>query len=531
MPGMNRYLLVLALAVSTFCAVANDIPTVRIDAGVVVGTRVDAGGTQVDAFLGIPYGKPPVGKLRFQRPQPVQPWEGAYNATAKPRACWQLPFDLLGPLALHYSDASEDCLYVNVWRPVGSQGCASGQQSACRGALLPTAVFIHGGAFQWGDSALFVYDAANFVALTGDVVFVTFNYRVSMFGFLDAHGPNETGGNMGLWDQNLALKWVRNNVASFGGDPERVTLWGHSAGAMSVALHALSPHSNGLFHRAIMMSGAPFTMILNRVFNPRASFDSIAAALQCYDARKGSARDQLSEVMTCLRRTEASKAFEALESTRFLQQWFLPVDNDDFFPHTFMSEKTWDKFPLLDVLIGTTINEGTMFYNLLLKAFPGLSAAEPEEYRLIGTAALSRMFEMPISKARQLADIYYGEDDAARTYDQARDITSTIMGDVFFDCPTQLFADAVASKGVRVHRYSFAHMSSHSFVPPWMGVAHSADLLYTLGSLPFLKDTERYTDPLGKVGKRFLQTQDYTSDEDGFMKELVSAFAQFMRNG
>ncbi|KAL3223136.1 hypothetical protein MRX96_027741 [Rhipicephalus microplus] len=168
MTVMEVGLLATVLAAAVFLAAADDFPQVRIDSGLVVGTRVPADGTEVDAFLGIPYAEPPIGELRFRRPRPVPSWEGTYNATTKPRACRQVPFDLLGPLALDYSGASEDCLYANVWRPARRQkSAASREGDTHHDALLPTVVFIHGGAFQWGDSALFLYDPANFVALTG----------------------------------------------------------------------------------------------------------------------------------------------------------------------------------------------------------------------------------------------------------------------------------------------------------------------------------------------------------------------------
>ncbi|KAH6929823.1 hypothetical protein HPB50_005974 [Hyalomma asiaticum] len=532
MTGVKLCLSATVLVAVASLIAAQDFPRVKTDAGVVVGTRVQAGGTEVDAFLGIPYAEPPIGELRFRRPRPVPPWEGTHNATTKPPACRQVPFDLLGPLELDYSGASEDCLYVNVWRPARPQKCATARESAsCSNVLIPTVVFIHGGAFQWGDSALFLYDPANFVALTGDVVFVTFNYRVSMFGFLDSgDATRESGGNLGLWDQNLLLKWVQGNVAYFGGDPKRVTLWGQSAGAMSVALHAQSPHSAGLFQKVIMQSGAPFSLILNQVFNTRANFVSIVSMLHCFDVRKEKAGDNLREVMDCLRKVEASSVIENIQLTPILRRWFVPIENDTFFPHPFMSASSWKHFGARDVLIGTTANEGTMFYNMVLSAFPGLSEARPDEYRMLATATLSKMFGMPLSKARFLADMYYGEDDVGRTYEQARDMTCELVGDVFIDCPAELFSDSAAANGVRVYRYLFAYKASHSFVPSWMGVAHASDLLYTLGSLPFMKDEGRYTEPLGKVGKRFLQTQDYTEDEEKLMKEIVEAFAQFIRN-
>ncbi|CAN7982510.1 unnamed protein product [Ixodes hexagonus] len=207
----------------------------------------------VDAFYGVPYAKPPVGELRFRKPKPAEPWSGTYNATTKPAACSQLDIRFIKDVTLHYQNASEDCLYMNVWRPSGT--CRSAE--SCDGKL-PVVIFIYGGGFQWGDSGLFLYDAANFVALS-DVVFVSFNHRLGILGFLSV-GTSDLPGNLGFWDQLLALKWVQQNIARFGGNPNDVTLAGHSAGAISAGLHAISQQSKGLFHRLIMQSATPLSL-------------------------------------------------------------------------------------------------------------------------------------------------------------------------------------------------------------------------------------------------------------------------------
>ncbi|KAH6929825.1 hypothetical protein HPB50_005976 [Hyalomma asiaticum] len=227
------------------------------------------------------------------------PGKECTTATSKPKACKQLPCPLIPTMTLDYTNASEDCLYVNVWKPTSV--CAESQASCKR--KVPVYVFVHGGGFQWGDSALLIYDAANFVALT-DLIVVTFNYRVGINGFLSLEIP-EIPGNMGLWDQNMVLKWVQRNIASFGGDPNEVTLGGQSAGSTSVGLHAMSPHSKGLFKRAIMQSGSPLSMIATIYFRGEGKFISAAGALGCYDAKK-TLKEQLKEVIVCLRRLDSN---------------------------------------------------------------------------------------------------------------------------------------------------------------------------------------------------------------------------------
>lgn len=185
------------------------------------------------AFLQIPYAEPPV---RFKAAVPKTPWEGVYHATEFGPMCMQVNL-------LSNSPVSENCLHLNVFTknlPVRDDS-----------PLRPTVVYIHGGAFQLGSAS----DHKPHLLMERDVVLVTVNYRLGAFGFL-ALGTNAYPGNLAFKDQVLALMWVKNNIAKFGGDPNSVTLMGNSAGAFSVTAHMVSPMSRGLFHRVIAFSGA-----------------------------------------------------------------------------------------------------------------------------------------------------------------------------------------------------------------------------------------------------------------------------------
>jgi para-nitrobenzyl esterase len=219
---------------------------VRVDSGLLAGGAASVPG--VRAYLGIPYAEPPLGSLRWREPRPVQPWQGARPATEfGPRA-------MQGPI---YSDMifrdrgpSEDCLYLNVWTPARSAD-----------ERLPVMVWIHGGGFQAGSSSEPRQDGGRLAAK--GVVVVSLNYRLGLFGFLahpelTAESGCGASGNYGLMDQIAALAWVRRNIASFGGDPGNVTIFGESAGAYSVSLLMTSPLARGLFHKAIAESGALF---------------------------------------------------------------------------------------------------------------------------------------------------------------------------------------------------------------------------------------------------------------------------------
>nr|UUB32779.1 carboxylesterase COEC6 [Dendroctonus rhizophagus] len=188
-------------------------------------------------FLGIRYGKPPVENLRFQPPQPVDPWEGVKEATNVGNSSIsrdEMTFKIEG---------DEDCLYLNVY---------THQLPGESAKLRPVMFYIHGGGFVWGSSRPGIHGPK--FLMTKDVVVVTINYRLGILGFLSVDGTDVTG-NMGLKDQNLALKWVQRNIASFNGDPNNVTIFGESAGSAAVHAHVLSPASKGLFHKAILQSG------------------------------------------------------------------------------------------------------------------------------------------------------------------------------------------------------------------------------------------------------------------------------------
>lgn len=200
-----------------------------------------ATGKPVDVFYGIPYAKPPVGRYRFRHPKPNDPWKGVLDATVKPNSCFQTVDTFFGEFrgSLMWNantNMSEDCLTLNVWvprpRPNASQPAA-------------VLVWIYGGGFYSGTSTLDVYDGRTMVA-EERVVLVSMNYRVASLGFLCLDHP-EVPGNAGLFDQLMALQWIQENIAAFGGNPRNVTLFGESAGAVSASMHLLSPLSRELF--------------------------------------------------------------------------------------------------------------------------------------------------------------------------------------------------------------------------------------------------------------------------------------------
>src|SRR5215475_7424181 len=244
---MLRNLILLAIglvfALSGSALTAND--TVRVEGGLTSGSVVDG----VRSYKGIPFAAPPVGEMRWKAPQPVAAWEGVRECNDFGPDCPQAPYP---QSSIYYSaprKQSEDCLYLNVWT------------AAKAGEKRPVMVWIHGGALTRGSGATRAYDGTA-LAKKG-VVLVTVNYRLGALGYLahpelTAESPHHSSGNYGFLDQVAALQWVHQNIAAFGGDPNRVTVMGESAGSWTVSLLVASPLSRGLFHRAVGESGGRF---------------------------------------------------------------------------------------------------------------------------------------------------------------------------------------------------------------------------------------------------------------------------------
>ena len=235
------YVIALALAFAPPAMAESAQPAIKTTAGAVQGV---AEGESI-AYRGIPYAQPPVGDLRWRAPRPADRWTGVRVADQFGPDCMQIPFKAdAAPLGVK---PSEDCLYLNVWTPAEKPR-----------EKRPVMVWIYGGGFVNGGSSPPVYTGRAFAE--SDVVFVSFNYRLGRFGFfahpaLKRESAGTPTGNYAILDQIAALKWVQDNIASFGGDPGNVTIFGESAGGMSVHALTTTPLAKGLFHKAIVMSG------------------------------------------------------------------------------------------------------------------------------------------------------------------------------------------------------------------------------------------------------------------------------------
>lgn len=250
--------------------------------GDVVGFRGDYGS---DAWFGIPYAKPPVAELRWRAPQPPDPWSGLRQAVTPGTACTQYAGSMGGGSDAKEGEpsGSEDCLYLSIWAPQGSNGKPP--------ADLPVMLWIHGGGNTVGTAAF--YDGGN-LAATENLVIVAINYRLGPFGWfrhaaLRGEGTSalDRSGNFGTLDVVRALEWTRDNIAAFGGNPNNVTVFGESAGATNTYTMLLSPQARGLFHRAVSESGG-------------LGFDSVAAAENLTDVNPPGNANSSNEVLLTL---------------------------------------------------------------------------------------------------------------------------------------------------------------------------------------------------------------------------------------
>jgi para-nitrobenzyl esterase len=323
----------LAAALPSLDASAATAP-VRTRSGWIQGSAEDG----LTVYRGIPFAAPPVGRLRWRAPQPPSSWSGVRKADQFAPVCMQdHPWWTGGN-----TQVSEDCLYLNIWTPAKSPGAA-----------LPVMVWIYGGGFSSGSSSMPIFDGEK-LAKHG-VVVVNIAYRVGPMGFLalpalSAESEHHVSGNYGLLDQLAALRWVQNNIAAFGGDPHRVTIFGESAGAISVSILAASPLGRGLFQGAISESGGSF----GPTRTPPAMGENIQTLRNA--ERDGVALEKRLGVSSLaqLRRLPAAAIQRA--SGRFwpvLDGWVIPGDQFDLYQK--------GRYNDVPVLIGTNSDEGALF--------------------------------------------------------------------------------------------------------------------------------------------------------------------------
>ncbi|MDR1685568.1 MAG: carboxylesterase family protein [Desulfovibrio sp.] len=434
----------LSLLLFVICSRAESAqPTVSTSLGKVVG--VEKEGLRI--FKGIPYAKPPVGELRFAPPQSIGPWTSPLDATE------------YGPAAIQIRreenlDMSEDCLTLNIWTPA----------EAGESDRLPVYVYIHGGAYALGTGSDAMYDAASF-ARQG-IVAVTINYRLNAMGFLAGRATFDKYGTTGNWghlDQIMALEWLRDNVAAFGGDPGKVTVGGESAGSYSVSALILSPLAKGLFHGAIMESGT-----------------ILGAAATSYYAKCDLARSiELGKMLSSV--FHADDNAEGLAGLRQADATVLAQ----------LAQFRWDQtslapFPLMPVFDGKVIPENP--YKALkdgtfnkVRVLWGFNRDE-------GSIFVPETTSEPTYA--MLAAINCGNDNARAVLARfpvdadhpAFRRVRRLLAYTGFTAGMKTFADAAVAQGLDVYAYNFNYVSPKD-AAGGLGARHAAELPYVFNNL------------------------------------------------
>lgn len=424
------------------------------------------------AFYGIPFAEAPTGPRRFMKPIPAQSWTTTLDATQKRPSCFQSrrrwPSSKRGDKFTRDLGVSEDCLHLNVWTPPRS------------GDAKAVMVFIYGGGFQWGSNNWPIYDG-RFLSALGDVVVVVPNYRLGAMGFLNARTRGAPG-NAGIWDVLFALRWIRENIGTFGGDPKSITLMGESAGAAITGLLMVSPLSEGLFHRAIMQSGSPYWNVGNITEAGPAAVKMMAMELKCPVSSP-------SETLGCLRRVDADQLVNAASSLfGSLPRELFPSDGDELFPEAHISLIEQGYIHKVQLLSGVNDDEGAFFaLSLLASYFGKMAGASILKHTLVTlvTTYLRIIFQ---TSPLPLVDRYFGPvpKDDKQGLTQA---LASLAGDFIVNCPVVYFADAISQDASnQVFFYRFVHRPSFSEYPDWVGATHTNELSFVLGSIFHFSD-------------------------------------------
>jgi len=416
----------------------------------------------IAVFRGIPYAEPPVGELRFRPPIARQRWTGVFDATHFGPTVTQLyVFDSDAQVGAAANPAGDDCLNLNVWTP--SPGPTR----------LPVMVWIHGGAFKTGAGSDAYADGATFAR--DGVVTVTINYRLHALGFLYLDDKPGSGG-FGLLDQIAALRWVRNNIAAFGGDPENVTIAGESAGGMSVGLLLGAPAARGLFRRAIMQSGAAQASVA--VDGARVQSDELFAVLGL-NREAPDALDSLDTKTLVDAAGVVARAAPTLLAARGLrpEPYGIALSGGCFPFHPVRGSQVLPDRPIVpiiagaarhvDILIGTNADECNA--HAVWMRMPELFSREA------GSRLAETVFALIGRSGAHVFDAYRRR----RQGMAEQDVTTAIMTDVMFRLPAIELAEAAQRHNLRTFMYRLAFKSAI----PGFGAGHVIDVPFMWNKL------------------------------------------------
>lgn len=474
--------------------------TVKTDSGRIRGFIQHVLQKNIRTFYGIPYAEPPLGDLRFAKPVPVSEWKGKKLSKQKPASCSQIDigavirFNLTFKWNINPNSISEDCLYLNVWAPES-------------GTDMATMVWIHGGGFFLGGSSLDVYDA-KYLSSFANIIVVSINYRLGPLGFMFLN-HSEVPGNMGLLDQHLALRWIHDNIRAFGGDPDRITIAGQSAGGSSVAYHLLSPLSRDLFSGAILQSGVSSSLSYHFSFANVQLMSETSIALA--DA-VGCSNETMTARINCLRqvpRNILTQTVFGVSQGKGVIPVALSATVDGEFLTNSPEQAAIESELSVPILLGVTKDEGSLFPLFALpKLFPeantfNCSTSQYED-------AIDTLYSWKHTIIKKIIAESYSKWPHS-TMENLRGLFD-LTSDYFFTCPMLRFALTWQEKTEHVYMYQFLHRPEQSPYPEWFGVTHCDEIEYLFG-FPFD------------------ETLQYTEEERNVSRTVINYFSNFIKFG
>ncbi|XP_070286472.1 bile salt-activated lipase-like [Myotis yumanensis] len=453
------------------------------------------GGNSVDIFKGIPFAAPP---KALENPQRHPGWQGTLKAKDFKKRCLQ------ATITQDNTYGSEDCLYLNIWVPQGKKEVSRN---------LPVMIWIYGGAFLMGSGQganvlkNYLYDGEE-IATRGNVIVVTFNYRVGPLGFLST-GDANLPGNYGLRDQHMAIAWVKRNIAAFGGDPNNITIFGESAGGASVSLQTLTPYNKGLIRRAISQSGVALTPWAIQK-NPLFWAKQIAKKVGC-------PLDDTARMAKCLKVTDPraltlayKMPLAGMEYPMLHYLGFIPVVDGDFIPDHPIN--LFANAADIDYIAGTNNMDGHIFASI------DMPAINKDKQTVTGEDFFKLVSGLTFAKGPRGANATFDLYTASWAEDSSQEAKKkTVVDfetDVLFLMPTKM---AVAqhkanAKSARTYTYLFSHPSRMPVYPKWVGADHADDLQYVFGK-PFAT-------PLG-----------YRAQDRTVSQTMIAYWTNFARTG
>ncbi|XP_023236322.1 cholinesterase-like isoform X2 [Centruroides sculpturatus] len=493
---MNMKILISFLICLHTISVINGEKIVHTLTGSVRGKITKVFCNDVIEYLGIPYAQPPVDKLRFRAPQPIEKWHGILNATIVAPVCTQDPRNSRSstvPRNLRYM--SEDCLYLNIWVPVERRTSKP----------FTTMVWIHGGAYNRGSSTISYYNG-RYLASIGNVIVVSFNYRLGSFGFMYLNDTRMPG-NMGMLDQVTALRWIYNNIEYFEGDRNNITLFGQSAGSVSITDHMISPLSRELFGRSILQSGTNYNNIFVKTPEENEEKTKEIATIAGCDTRN-TYPDDVINCLLSLKAQDLAAAERKFAKSKNTSLTFTEQVDGHFLLDNGINSINKGAVHNREMMMGYTATEGSQF---LLSFKPKFQTEDiPKLHKSDAEYILSKFYFINGTHLEDASEEYFGK-LSNNDYSSIAQRTVEALGDGYI-CPIRAAAEKLWQYDNTVYFYNWNYSHITAGYKEWEGAPRFEDVFFVFG-MPFM------------------YPEFFTEEEKYFSYQIIQLWTSFAKTG